>query len=574
MKNINLKLIPQPKRIQYSSELLDNPGIRVMSCPDDLRIRRLLDKLPLSDTGIGLKIEVGDTNSESYTLKITKEQISIHAGSIQGAFYGIQTLRQIYANGCIPCCEIEDAPDFECRGAYLDITRGKVPKLETIKAFIDKIAYYKMNSLQLYVEHTYEFKEYEDSLERTGYITSAELKELDLYCKENFIDFIPSLSTFGHLYELLEKDRYKHLCILDDYTPERHFWIERAKHHTIDPLHPESYPLIKSLIDQYRPNFTSEWFNICCDETFDLKESQRHKDKDTGTLYVDFVLQIIDHLRKNGKKVMMWGDVLLNHPEQIHKLPDDAVLLNWFYKADPNPEQIKCFHDAGKPQILCVGTQTWSRFCENIPIALLNIQNMTQLGRQYGAKGILTSIWGDNGHTSSLALAECSLAFGAERSWNVETDKEDIFGKVDKLTYKAEGLSKYANELCALETEFPWVGMILLYEDRCMGIPHKFPYYAEELVLPFVEKCKDYCKRLASEPYDNEHKKEMLVVAEGLMVMAEIGAVQNGSKMKRSTNTEQWLKKYRGLWLSNNKESELKQIENIFTSLEMKGEES
>ena len=64
------------------------------------------------------------------------------------------------------------------------------------------------------------------------------------------------------------------------------------------------------------------------------------------------------------------------------------------------------------------------------------------------------------------------------------------------------------------------------------------------------------------------------MVAEGLMVMAEIGAVQNGSKMKRSTNTEQWLKKYRGLWLSNNKESELKQIENIFTSLEMKGEES
>ena len=34
-----------------------------------------------------------------------------------------------------------DKPDFEYRGAYLDITRGKVPKLETLKAFIDKIAY-------------------------------------------------------------------------------------------------------------------------------------------------------------------------------------------------------------------------------------------------------------------------------------------------------------------------------------------------------------------------------------------------------------------------------------------------
>lgn len=571
MDSVCLKLIPQPKKIQYTNELLVNQGIKISMAPDDPRIRRSIEKLPLSDMGVALKIEVDGTNLEGYTIDITKEKIHLKAGGIKGAFYGIQTLRQIFEYTSIPCCKIQDAPDFEYRGAYLDITRGKVPKLETLKKFVDKLAYYKMNSLQLYVEHTYEFKEYADNLERTGYITSAELKELDSYCKDNFIEFIPSLSTFGHLFELLQKDRYQHLRILDDYQPERHFWMERARHHTIDPLNQESFALIRSLIDQYLPNFTSEWFNICCDETFDLKESKRYKDQDAGDLYINFVLQIIAHLQKNGKKIMMWGDVLLNHPEQIHKLPDDVILLNWFYKENPDPERIKCFRDAGKTQVLCVGTSTWSRFCENVHVALTNIQNMTRLGYQYGARGILTTIWGDNGHTSSLALTECSLAFGAERSWNVEANKEDIFCKVDKLTYKADGLSEYAKELCDLENEVPWIGPILLYEDRCMGIKHLFPYYAEEVVQPFLEKCKNYCKRLENEPYENEHKKEMLIVAEGLMVIAEIGATQNGSKCKRFTNTTQWLKKFREQWLSNNKESELREIENIFISLETKG---
>ena len=67
---------------------------------------------------------------------------------------------------------IEDEPDFKYRGFYHDITRGKIPKVETIKRLIDNMAYYKLNSLQLYVEHTYEFKEFSDDIERTGYMTA------------------------------------------------------------------------------------------------------------------------------------------------------------------------------------------------------------------------------------------------------------------------------------------------------------------------------------------------------------------------------------------------------------------
>ena len=572
MENINLKLIPQPKEVKLTDSILNDSGIRILTEICDERINTMLRKLPLSDDGVGLKIKIKDTNSESYTLKITKDEILIDADGIKGAFYAVQTLRQIYDNGIVPCCEIIDKPDFEYRGAYLDITRGKVPTLETIKKFIDKIAYYKMNSLQLYVEHTYEFKEYADNLERTGYITSEELKEIDKYCKDNFIEFIPSLSTFGHLYELLQKDRYKHLRMLDDYKPEHHMWLERQSHHTIDPRNPESFELIKSLIDQYSPNFTSQWFNICCDETFDLMRNPQLENEDTGAQYVAFVSKLVDYLSTKGKRCMMWGDVLLNHPDKIDEIPEDMVFLNWFYRENPKTEQVEKFYTAGRNQILCVGTSNWARYCENIDIALLNIENMTRLGYQFGAKGTLTSLWGDYGNTASIALSECSFAYGADRVWNIDVQKEDIFSKVDKLVYKAEGLSNYAKELSKFQTELPWIGIILLYEDRCMGIKHDFPYYAEHIMLPFIAKCKDYIARLEKEPYDNEHKKEMLVVAEGFIVMAEIATIQNGTKLKRSTDTSLWMKKYRDLWLSNNKESELKEIENIFNSLEINGE--
>ncbi len=573
MKNIDLKLIPQPKEIKFSDEIIEKQGIRVLTDNIDYRIKALLEKIPLSENGIGLKIEFNDKNLESYNLKIAQEEISVKADGIRGAFYALQTLRQIFENDYVPCCEINDKPDFEYRGAYLDITRGKVPKLETIKNFIDKIAYYKMNSLQLYVEHTYEFKEYADNLERTGYITSEELKEIDKYCKDNFIEFIPSLATFGHLYELLQKDRYKHLRMLDEYEPKHHMWLERHLHHTLDPVNPESFELVKSLIDQYEPNFTSEWFNICCDETFDLTnpKNTRYNDKDKSELYVEFVSKIINYLKDKGKRTMMWGDILLNHPDKIERIPEDTVFLNWFYRENPLTEQVEKFYAIGRNQILCVGTSNWARYCENIDVAMLNIENMTRLGYQFGVKGTLTSLWGDYGNAASLALSECSFAYGADRVWNIDVQKEDIFSKVDKLVYKAEGLSGYAKELSKFQTELPWIGLILLYEDRCMGIKHDFPYYAEHIMLPFIAKCKDYIERLEKEPYDNEHKKEMLVCAEGFIVMAEIAAIQNGSTLKRCTDTTAWMKKYRDLWLSNNKESELKEIENLFNSLEVKG---
>ena len=157
---------------------------------------------------------------------------------------------------------------------------------------VDILAGMKINSLQIYVEHSFDFNEFRSLGRSSDYVlTPNDILEIDDYCYQNFIDFIPSMATFGHLYELLSLNEYKELCELDNFQPEWHFWRERMAHHTIDPSNPKSIKVICSLIDQYLPLFRSKYFNICCDETLDLCTG-KNKGKNKGNLYCEFVNKI------------------------------------------------------------------------------------------------------------------------------------------------------------------------------------------------------------------------------------------------------------------------------------------
>lgn len=450
-------------------------------------------------------------------------------------FYAIQTLKQIFEQNEIPCCYIEDKPDFKYRGFYHDVTRGKVPTVATLKKLIDDMAYYKLNSLQIYVEHTFAFKEYADSIERTGYLTADEIKELDDYCKMNFIEFITSLATFGHLFELLEKDRYKHLREIEDFNGGEFFWENRMNHHTIDPTKEESFEIIKSLLDQYMVSFSSDKFNICCDETFDLKKG-KHKGEDTGKLYIDFVNRIIEYLQNKGKTVMMWADILLNHPEQIDKLPDDVELLNWYYWNEPDENTFKTIQASKRTQIVCPGTGTWSRLCEDYEIEKINITKMTELGFKYGADGVLNTNWGDWGNPCSLELAMFGLVLGAEKSWNVRADiGEEYISAVNMLLYKNKKGSEYIKRISGLCSEIDWNTLAKIYANILDGEnSYEIHFPQEDFVTKAVGESGDIIKDINSQYWqDNSFKDQIILAAEGVAVMAEIFAAHAGYKINR-----------------------------------------
>lgn len=561
-----INLIPMPKKITIKDGYFEYNTVKVLSGSLDGRLNKALLKLPLSDGGAELEIDISGAEGEGYIIDVGTEKIAISADSAAGAFYGIQTLRQLFKDKPIPCCHIEDRSDFAYRGFYHDVTRGKVPALETLKALVDKMAYYKLNSLQLYVEHTYEFEEYADSIVRTGCLTAEEIRALDDFCYDNFIELIPSLSTFGHLFELLQKDRYKHLRELESYNDEELFWIGRMLHHTIDPTNPESFELVKGIIDQYMPLFRSDKFNICCDETFDL-EIGRHKGMDAGKLYAEFVLKLIKYVRSKGKTVMMWADILLKHPEQVSNLPKDVIFLNWDYAAEPKASKIAAFAEIDRIQIVCPGTQTWSRLCEAVDISIPNITHMAEYGCEYGALGVINTNWGDWGNPCSLELAAYSMVYGAEKSWNTGAD-EDFDARINALEYKDSCGAEYLKELAAIQKTAKYSDLVKCYTRHTDKKHCDVEIPEESELINARDRALALCCKLEKCGIDNEYRSEMLLAAEGTAVIAELIAKEAGYMSRRCTDTEKWLVKYRHEWLAKNKESELCEIERMFRVME------
>lgn len=562
-----MNLIPKVKHMQIGTGFLANKAI----CPNvgdiDKRLERALEKLPWDPAGTKLEIHISGDSGEGYELSIRREHIGIEAEGVKGAFYAIQTLRQLFWEEQVPCLQIKDWPDFAYRGFYHDVTRGKIPTVETIKKLVDNMAYYKMNSLQLYVEHVFEFQETKDLWQSTGYLTKAEIKEIDKYCQENFIDFVPSLSTFGHLHDLLEQEKYKHLRVFQGKEPLPNFWDARMQHHTIDPLNPESFEVIRSLIDQYAPCFDSEYFNICCDETFDLK-CYGEEGYDVGRLYVDFVKKIIDHVEKKGKKVMMWADIVSEHPETIEELSDDILFLNWHYgdNREEIREEVEKFSRSGKTQIVCPGTSSWNRFCEKVDKAEANISQMIESGYKYGALGVLNTNWGDWGNPCSLELGMYGMVLGAGKSWAADTEPDTAFYEaVNSLLYRADNGVETLKAVSALQDRIDWTQVCENYFLHRYNNGEDMEFLSEDEVRAVQKEYLRISGDLSGESWGNdEYRQELLLAAEGICVMAEVSAALAGYGLERVSRTKEWLCKYKRKWLEKNKASEMYRIEEMF----------
>ena len=568
---MEMNLIPKVKKCSTGSGFLKFRTLWPEDRTGDPRITAALNKLPLDPGGAKLTVCCHSLGTEGYTLEIREEEVSIQADSPAGAFYGIQTLRQLLQGEQVPCLQIRDEPDFAHRGFYHDVTRGRIPTVQTLKELIDRMAYFKLNSLQLYVEHVFPFDQTRHLTEQTGCLTPEELTPEELtqigdYCRENFIDFIPSLSTFGHMYDILQQPEYHHLRVLKDYEEEPNFWRARMNHHTVDPLQEESFDLVTSLIDQYMPWFESEWFNICCDETFDLKRYAR-EGMDEGQIYVDFVKKILNYVRGKGKKVMMWADILLEHPEVIPQLPEDAMYLNWYYHPDPEQirQKIARFARTGKRQIVCPGTWSWHRLCENVADEEVNICHTIRQGYEHGAVGVLNTNWGDWGNPCSLELGMYGMVLGAAKSWAVDTEPDaDLYSGVDRLLYGHTGGMEALRELSRMHEPIRWQKYAASLFEGTRDYPTR--QTVEDVRQWYLE----LTQKLATPWSSDEFRQEMLLAAEGVCVMAEQLAALAGWSMERLTDTEAFLARYRRKWLQKHKESELGRIEELFRHQEQR----
>lgn len=369
--------------------------------------------------------------AEGYNLAISSKGVRIEfhdAGGLRASAATLNQLLRQYGRK-LPCLKIRDWPDFSRRGVMLDISRGRVPKLETLLELVEHLASFKINEFQLYTEHTFAYRKYKPVWKDWGALTAQEIRTLDARCRELGIDLVPNQNSFGHLRYFLEHPPLRKLAeVKKPYEGSTGDFLRFPT--TLAPNNPGTLKFIRGLYDELLPNFSSKYFNVGCDETWDLGRGQSKRlceRKGKGSVYVDFLKVINREVSKRGRRMMFWGDIILNHPELIEKLPKNVIALNWGYEANhPFEKEAATFAKSKVPFYSCPGTSTWMTLLGRHDNGFVNLVAGAKAGLKHGAMGYLNTDWGDGGHPQPLAVSYAPFLIGAAVSWCGKTYDEKL----------------------------------------------------------------------------------------------------------------------------------------------------
>lgn len=287
---------------------------------------------------------------EGYSIRIEQDAIKVTAHTRAGLFYAGQTLRQLEAQGDVPCCVIEDTPRFSYRGFMLDSARH-MQSVEDIKKLIDAAAAMKMNKFHWHLSDDQGFRiesEKFPELNRKGslrkgddfgsrhtdepyggFYTKEEIKDIVAYCSKRFIDVIPEIDMPGHTTAIISS--YPELSCrklqLDVKTSQGIF------DDILCAGDPRTLEFIFELLEEIIPLFPSESFHIGGDEAPKKRwqacpkcraKMRELSLKNEEELQGWFTCQIIDYLESRGKTAVVWNESLTSGI-----LPSTAVAQLW-----------------------------------------------------------------------------------------------------------------------------------------------------------------------------------------------------------------------------------------------------
>jgi len=315
------------------------------------------------------------TNPEEYHLTVSTNEITIRVSAAAGAFYAIQTIRQLLISETassgktewkIPCCRITDYPRFAYRGFHLDVSRHFFTK-EYLLKIIDFLGMYKINTLQLHLTDDQGWRIQIDQFPlltevgawRTfnhldsicmkksktnpdyiidkrfirimdgktvygGFYTKQDIREIVAYAADRSIEVVPEIDMPGHMSAAISA--YPYLSCTGPTGWGREFSVPAC------PCKPEMMDFAFRVWDEIAELFPSKYVHIGADEVEKdswaaSSECQKFmSEKKLDSIYEIqnyFVTELQKHLEAKGKPVIAWDDVI---DGQVN---DKLVMMYW-----------------------------------------------------------------------------------------------------------------------------------------------------------------------------------------------------------------------------------------------------
>jgi len=370
---------------------------------------------------------------EAYALDVRADAVVCASPGAAGLFYGLQTLCQLVranrVGSAVPCLAVRDSPALRWRCFQDDLTRGPSSRIGTLRREVALGSAMKMNLFTYYMEYQYAFSKHPAIGPKDGSLTPRELKAIVAFAKGRHVDILGNQQSFGHFEDILRHERYAAL---------------RETPAILCPVKEESYRLLDDLYGEVAPLLPFPFFNVCCDETHGLGRgpSKALAEKiGVGGVYVRHIRRVHDLLKeKYGKRMMMWGDIILRHPDHLKEVPRDTIMLTWGYHAGRSFEgQIVPFARSGYEFFVCPGVSNWSRILPDFGVATVNIRNFVRDGVKHGAMGMLNTAWEDDGEALNAPKWH-GYAWGAECAWTGSaTTPEDFNRRIGAVLFGEKG---------------------------------------------------------------------------------------------------------------------------------------
>ena len=372
-------IVPLPASVQVSDGVFDlKKSTRICLLSDDSMLNYSVNLLNgLLDKSFGkplaavradepqagaINIRLSDLAPEEYTLSVKPEGIDIAAGGPAGAFYAVETLRQLLpvavARGEragvieLPAVEIADKPFFAYRGGMLDVGRHFFD-VDEVKTFIDILAMHKLNRFHWHLTEDQgwriEIKKYPelmntgafrpccslapdaqqpDSVPYGGYFTQDQVRDIVRYAGERFITVIPEIELPGHASAALAS--YQQLgCKGEGYGVEN---IWGVKENVYCAGKESTFEFLEDVLSEVVELFPSEYIHIGGDECpktrwkecpYCQKRIREEKLKDEHELQSYFVQRMEKFLAGKGRRIIGWDEILEGG------LSETATVMSW-----------------------------------------------------------------------------------------------------------------------------------------------------------------------------------------------------------------------------------------------------
>lgn len=599
MSKINT--IPSVKRYD---DFCGSISFSKLNCTEDLSEYQtsLLEKHLCQNSTASLKfIQEDGLSFEGYSIEVLVNEIKCYYKTEKGKHNAILTLKQLLdKKEKLSTCYIFDEPNFAMRSIMIDISRNRVPNMETLKYIIDQLALVKINDLQLYVEgRSFYFESFSQYYaNKNDFLTGEEVLDLTKYAKERGIELTPNLNCFGHMAFWLNQPELNHLA----FAPNGFTWNNsKTKNYaqTINPDNSDSKQLVFNIIDDMLKYYPDSYYcNIGGDEPFELMASTRPSNP--KEIYEIHLNDVINHVRRKGKKILMWGDVIRDYPQMLDTF-GDIVVLDWCYEAKWVDEKRLIFYEEHKvPFIVCPGVGGYSSFSGKMENMFCNIDAYAKLGRKYGAEGMILTDWNDGGSLCQLVTSILAYVYGACYEWNDENIDFSIINEyIDEYIYNnhlAQKVIDFGNYYLLQEpTKYYTCSKLfnMFHSHQIDGLNFDIGSYSDCAALDTKKEILNYseCERIRE--YITEWKTNLkidkvnyytdelmfayeltehaLLLNETYLSLRDFNATKNDIQILLD-GIDKLLIKYPTIWNRRNKKSDFKYSEFRFKLLKMKYE--